>query len=247
MKKRTLDERGFGAVAFLAVIPLVVAIIALVSAVAMIFKSDARLKHECRTTLLQAQRAISEDLRALVALNPQAQKLRAARAVAEQTLKAAYSIGHPAAITAAIAQRTAVMTAQAALRMQQQKLLLRARLRSLATPAKAVLKVKRTLASEMSGNGASLSELSSARSRARRAYFDVIAKPANDLTPDYEPSPRFSEKQLMSLTVDIDLAPLLPEWLRRLLPTKTLVLRTRCAATIEKENETWTETLSAVR
>lgn len=236
------DQRGFGLIGILVLMPFMISLIALMAGSAMLLKADARLKHECRTSLLNSQREVASDLKELMRLNTRAKLLRRQRAAAEAEVKAARLVPNPVVLAAAQAHLAVVKSFQAALAIQQNALVLKAKAKSFAAPMKAKSAVFAGLSAESKDNGV---RLPSTTSQTRAAWFDVVKEPANDPTPDYKPSPKFTAKQTADLNVDLELAPLLPSWLRALLPTGGLKLNTHCQATIERQEDEWIETLSA--
>lgn len=237
------SETGFGLVGFLALLPLLMAVFAVISGSAMLFKADAHLKHECRTSVLNSQREAAEKLRDLLALNARATALRLERRAAEDEVRLAAGTGG-FALAAAQAHLALVKARQLALAAEQRALILKAKAVSVAAPMKARAAVIKELAHEARDNGV---RSPGTTSRSRPGVFEVVASPPGDLTPDYKPSPRFSSLQTVDVNVDIQLGPLLPEWLRRLLPTDGLTVTSHCQATIERQEDLWIETLNAVR
>ena len=151
---------------------------------------------------------------------------------------------YPPARVAAQAQLTAVRLAQAALATEQRILVTKGRIDSTTAPLRARTSVLSELNAEARSNGVRLPAYTS---QSRRGLFDVVATPEGDPTPDYNPAPRFTAEQAVDVNVDIELGPLLPAWLRDLLPTRGLTVNTHCQATIEKKETSWVETLNAVK
>lgn len=243
MKTQNLkNENGFGVVGFLALLPLLMAILAFISGVVLVMKTNARLTHECRTELLQAQRSISNQLNQIVALNKTATALRAARKVAEAYVIATLAI--PPAHPAAIAARDAVKVQQMLLKNYQRSLIVIAKGRTLAAPKATSFFIGKSLNEEVR---AVSNKFALPRSKTNSPSFNVKASPENDDSPDYNPVENFTPQQEMKVSLEFDLASVLPAWLKKFLPAEGLRLKTQCSATIEKENSKWIEKLSAAR
>lgn len=238
------NDGGFGIVGFLILLPFLLSVLALIAGSALLFKADAHLQHECRTSVLNSERTIAQQLRKLMALNPQASALRLERTLAETQLKAALAAAQPAAIAAAEAYVSIIKARQTLMAIEQKKLIAHARLETLQAPRLSRTAVKNALVNEARENRVTVPDTSS---HLRPGFFDIIATPKNDLTPNYNPSTSFSAKQTVDVDVKIEVCSLLPEWLRKLLPTRGLTVNTHCQATIENQENQWTETLSAAR
>lgn len=226
-------------IGFLVLLPVLVSMITVAAAAMLMLSTDAELKHECRTTLLDAQDEIAGDLESLMKLNESARALRKARASAEIAARTAIA---PPAVAAAQAALLAVKAQQAALAARQLALLFRAKSKSRSAPLKAKLKLHRSLREK--------ARLIEARDRGvetrlRSASFDVVASPSDSITPDYNPAPGFSASQEMSVDAEWSVTTLLPDWLRRWLGRDDLKMKTTCRATIAKKGSAWRSLLKA--
>ena len=240
----TKDQSGFGVIGLLVLMPFLMSVLVLISGSALLFKADAHLQHECRVSVLNSQRTIAQTLRKLLALNPQAKELRLERAITEAQLKLALATAQPEAIAAAEADLALVKSRQALLALEQKSLIAYGRLASIKAPVLASSSVVDGLVTEARENRVARPR---ATTHLRRGTFDVVATPPNDATPGYEPSADFSAKQTVDVNVNVEVASLLPEWLRNLLPTGGLTINTHYQATIKNQENQWTETLSAAR
>jgi|GEM_PF-4528626 len=235
-------ESGFGTVEFLALMPLLLSVLATIAGASLLFKANSHLRHECRVSVLNSQRTVAEKLRALIKMNPRAQALRAEAAAAQAELEASAAI--PGALPAAEANLLRVRLERIAFAAAQQALIQQARGLSFAAPLRARSAVMEGLVKETHENKVATPPV---RSSSRPGRFSVIATPEGDLTPDYNPSPTFVKDQVVDVDVTVEVGSLLPDWLRKLLPTGGLEISSHCQATIEKQEETWIETLNAVR
>lgn len=238
------NQKGFGLIGFLVLLPFLMSVLATIAGAALLFKADSHLRHECRVSVLNSQRSVAEKLRALIKLNPRATALRAEYAQAQELLRLAMTEPNPAAIAVAEANLARVQLSRSLLMAQQKALIVSARAMSFSAPLKARGAVLQSLGREATDNRV---RAPSTRRSSRFGRFDVRASPEGDLTPDYNPSSRFTESQVVDVDVQAELGPLLPDWLRKLLPTEGLTVSSHCQATIEKKENTWVETLNAVK
>ncbi len=240
------NQNGFGVVGLLVLLPFLLSVLAAIGAAALAFKADAHLKHECRVSVLGSQREAADALKKLMKLNRRARSLRNQKKQADRALKlaragAAVPVAGPAALAAAQAWVATVQVLRAELSVEQTDLILRGKRASLFAATRARAAVMSAVATENRG-----SRLST-RTSSRTGVFNVTASPKGDLTPDYEPAPTFEKDQVVDLDVTVDVASLLPSWLRELLPGRKLTVSSHCQATIAKKENTWVETLNQVR
>lgn len=235
-------EQGFGVVGFIVLLPFLVSVLATIAGAALLLKADAHLKHECRTSILNSQRTVAEDLRKLIDMNPRAALLREQYQQAKAEVEAA--AGYPLLLPPALMHLRVVEAQRLIFSIQQNALIRRAKFVSTFAPTKAKSAVVEGLWQEARSNGVSAPPV---RSSTRFGHFDVVASPKNDLTPDYDPSEQFTSKQTVDVDVKADIGPLLPPWLRDLLPGGHLEISSHCQATIEKKEQAWIETLNAVK
>lgn len=236
------SQSGFSALGLLILLPLLISIASVVAAAMALLSTDAQMKQECRTTLIRAQDEIANDLESLMKLNEQASELRLEREEAEAAVVAASEF--PPALAAAQAKRLAVIAQQIVLAAKQRRLWAHAKKESGSAPLKAKLKLHRALrerAQTFSSQAVALN------SRLQPAEFDVVRRPADSLTPNYEPSPQFSARQEMQVEVEWSITSLLPDWLRKLLGGEDLKMKTTCQATIDKGDEGWRSLLKGDR
>ena len=242
LPRHSNSECGFGVVGFLVLLPFLVSILATIAGAALLLRADAHLKHECRTSVLNSQHSVAQKLRQLIAMNPEAATLREAYLEAQAEVTAAE--GYPLLLPPALAHLELVEAARTAFSIRQTTLIVPARLESTVAPVKAKFAVMKGLSEEAHLNSVATPPV---RSSTRRGSFDVEATPKYDRTPDYNPSKQFSSKQTVDVDVKADIGPLLPEWLRNLLPNGQLEISSHCQATIEKQEDQWIETLNAVK
>jgi hypothetical protein len=240
-------ERGSIVVSILILMPLFAAILALSAAVHLTIRTDAKSRHVCRVELLRSQAKVAQHLADLLALNPRAQMLRREREIAERAWRLALT---PETKAAALVTLTLVITQQTALAAQQKLLVLKGTTESRLGPARVSRQVSTSLAEDQTIYRSGAVSLGS-RTSLQTAVFDIIATPSNSLTPDYQPSSTFEEKQTMRVRWQLALGPLLPRWANALLNGRLsedvgrLKLKAECAATLRKEKSKWSPVLSA--
>lgn len=233
------SQRGFSLVGFLVLLPMLLSVVILVAGAMTLLTTDAELKHECRTTLLEAQEENAKDLEQLMELNDLAKSLRDARSAAEATVRVAV---FPPAAAAARAALAAVVAKQTALAAKQTALIFRAKSRSRTSPLKAKLKLHRKLRDHARFVDARDEEM---RTRIRHGEFDLVRSPKDSLTPDYRPAADFSERQETSVEAEWSVTTLLPAWIRKWLGRDDLKMTTACRATVAKGKEGWRSLLKA--
>lgn len=239
------NENGFGVVGFLVLLPLLLSILAAVAVAAMILRADAHLKHECRVSVLNSQRSVANALRDLMELNTEATAAREDVESAQEQLEVAKIEGNGPAIALAEINLSRAKTEQQAVRLEQQALIVKAKAETLAMVPRAETEIEKGLFDEARSNGVVPPR---PRLSTRAARFALKAEPEGDPTPDYSPGPRFSETQTVDVNTTINVADLMPAWLRNLLPTQGLTVNSHCQATIQRqEDNQWIETLNEVR
>jgi hypothetical protein len=245
-------QQGFVTTWFALMLPLLLAVVAVVGAGFLVMRADAETKHLCRVGVLGTQEKIATSLSELIALNPQAQALRARRQAAEAAIRS----GEPHAVAAGTAALAETNVEQMALAALQKKLIAGAQLLGTKTPLKIRGDVERALSSAQNRvqleSGADLTTPSRSASfmghvAMNLPFFDVRPTPAGDLTPDYQPAENFTQEQLILLSWSVDATSLLPKWSQTVgdLAQVTLKLRGTCGASIEKENNQWIAKLQA--
>ncbi len=241
---RYRDDRGFMVITLLALLPLVISLILLVTWTYLLLKADGEARHACRVDLLSAQKQIGQDLKSLLALNPEASRLRAELAAINKVLIAT---PHPAAHAALEVARQKIIAQQLILAAKQRALIVKAKSLSLTAPSKAMVTVQSALAKNRRSSG------KPNLGAYKAGTFDVTASPKRSLTPDYNPSARFRDEQIMRLTWKMDVFAILPTWLKDLMhrsnlfPNGDFHLRAECAATLEKEGTAWSPRLTKDR
>jgi hypothetical protein len=223
-----LNQSGSLTVTVLVLLPLLLTIAVVVGASLYILQNDAEIKHQCRTALLASQQRNERTLNELLSLNPGAKALRAEYQIA---MAAATAARDPYSIAITQAELRRVHLLQLAYSMRQKALILRAKTESLKGPEEArssaiqKLKVSARIQSDQE---------SRPRSTIRHGSFPLTAQPAQSLTPDYQPTDRFSELQTAQAHLRVSFSDLLPQWMNHWIRFDDLELNTRCSATIEK-------------
>jgi len=235
-----MNDRGFTTTSLLALLPLLLAGAAVCAAGFLVLRTDGEARHTCRIELLRSQEQVAEELKKLLAMNHGARQLRTEREIAEKAVAIAPT---PPAKAAALAVLEAVKIRQVAYAVRQQALILKAKTESWSGPTQGARAVRGAL-NEAQQRQSEQSEKNSAPSldlttTPRPALFELTSSPKASLTPDYQPSRRFSEQQTMAIHWNLRVAALLPSWLRSLVFSTGITLRAQCLATLEKENDEW--------
>ena len=236
------NQKGFASVTLLILTPLIVAAVAVLAAGYLILKADGQTRHLCRVRLLSAQAKVSADLRDLMALNAQAANLRTERQLADNEVRAAAEF--PPLLPAAQAHQVSVIARQLTLAMNQKRLILHATMESKMAPVQTSHEVQDTLTSL--GLTQTEDHFSIGfRGKTQTASFDVVASPKSNLTPDYNPSRDFENKQVMKISWSFQASALLPAWLRPLAVSSNIRARAECSAGLKKGDQQWQASLNA--
>jgi len=230
-----MNERGSVTIAVIALMPLLLAVAAVIFASYLLIIADAQARHVCRTELLRAQDDIQRILDQLFALNPQARILRLRREAAQA--KAAATVGTPAH-PVALAELQAVIQAQLAFALKQKKWIALAQARAQLAPFRTLSKVRSVFHArqERINEKRSLDDWRTTRKTPR---IHLQKTPAHSLTPDYKPGPQFHISQEMRVSWSFAITSLLPTWLRPFAKASGLRMNAGCSATLIEENQKW--------
>jgi hypothetical protein len=190
---RAHGASGFALVSLLILVPFLMALTLAVTAIFYALKRKSLAQSICVQEATRLQEDLRVPLRGLLALNPQAQRLRRARQAAERALQTAVASGVPHLIAAAKATRTAVLLAQAALAARQAAWLTQARVLRAVGQRELRQRVWRLGAVDV---------------RSPTSYFRALAvepRQAASLTPDYVPITRFADGQQQRYRYRVDL------------------------------------------
>jgi hypothetical protein len=226
-----MNSRGFASVALLLLMPLLLTGFAVLAGTFLVLTAEGKIRHQCRVELLKSQKRVSDLLRELMDLNPEAARLRR---------------WEKRSLAGPQAARGWVVRQQIALALRQKSLIQRARLESALGPARASRATRELyLQATLSTENAPSRVRAAWKSRRKGGAFELNASPNDSLTPDYHPVARFSDKQVMTLNWEIGLSEILPDWLEPLTGATPLKLKGECAATLIQEGENWVPKLSA--
>lgn len=203
--------------------PLLLAVLVTVAGASLILRKKSLAQSFCVREAVQLQNELGKDLRKLIDLNPRAQNLRLKRLAAEQRLALAVATANPTLITAAQALRTAVITEQSALHLQQIAILVYAE----QTRSNYPLRMQPSL------RGLGATQFRSERASAEA--LAVFATPKNSLSPDYQTLPDFETRQSHKFSFLMNLKP--PFELG--LPARSLLQSTQCRVTLKKGGRSW--------
>lgn len=236
-----MNSKGFATVSILALVPLLLSVLVVISAGLIAMRIDGKSRHLCRLSVLRSQSEIAVRLQRLMGLNPGARWLRLKREMAETKFLTAPT---PPLKAVALAELQQVIAEQMVYSARQKSLLIEGRTLSFLAPTRARASVREAFATESSLPLQRIGRFGLRfSSRALAPRFEVIAKPADSPTPDYEPSPDFSERQTLDLQWSVQMDALLPEWLSPLINATELNLQASCSGTIEKGDTQWSARL----
>jgi hypothetical protein len=232
-------QDGFGSVALIALMPLLMAMAGFAAAFAATLTIHAHATHICRAGLLSLQSHAAQNLEKLWSLNPLARSLR--EKIQEQELL----LDDPATAGAATIMLAELHTEHVTLHQRQTALIAAVRSIDHAESTRTHQAILRALSEHAH-------QFDSAKPGAytrhfKEAHLSLIATPDGDLTPDYNTPPDFSSEQTATIDIEVPLASLLPGWLLKILASPTLAIHTRCAANLTQQGngKTWNPILTA--
>jgi hypothetical protein len=188
-----------------------------------VMKKKAWAQAQCIQAASLMQKDLQKTLDRLLGLNPQATRLRTQRLLADRSLQAAISSGNPYAIAAAEAVQLAVILQQTALRAKQEALLMEAQRQRLHGYTNLYQRVRVLKAGHVDS---------------RKYYWRslaVEAKPAQSLTPNFEPLPAFTVMQQHRFRFAVNLH---PPFLTGL-DIKSFQQTTECAVSLRGRRRAW--------
>lgn len=190
-----------------------------------IFKKKLTAQAFCVKSAVTLQRELGRDLTELLRFNPEARRLRRARAKADAAVKKALASKIPKVIAAAKAVQTAVILQQVALRARQDAILARSTMNRGRAKRSLQLNLKSLGVATVRGNSFYIRPLA------------VEPKPANSLTPDFQPVADFENFQQQEYSFALRLS---PDFLKLDVQQKTL-----CSATLKNQEGKWREKIVA--
>jgi hypothetical protein len=232
-------QSGFVTVVLLAMMPLLLAGLALFFSSYLLMGHQGKVLHTCRVQLLDSQEKVRKSLQALLDLNPAAEELRAERDAAEAAADTNPYVGIP--------WLASVQARQAVLAAQQKALIVEGTLESVRGPARARSAMNDDILAGQKLHEPGTITRSSPRTSTRMGAFSVEANPQESITPDYQPSRDFSDRQTMQVESTVPLEALVPSWLKPWVQFKGLDIKSTCSATLEKGKNSWEAKLKADR
>jgi len=201
---KTKAQAGAANLVLVVTLPFVISMVSASIAGWLLLNRHNSLLHLCRVSLLEIESMRLQRLKQLKALNPQARRLRLARAEADRNLLLARTSLQPKAILAAEAAQKAVVMMQLSLATKQ-KVLLRT------TELETVQRIgmfKKNLVSQ------SMASSEPRTIQVFRGPLSVVATPVTSLTPDYVETPQFEVDQLIRARWRFSAFDGFPSWLR---------------------------------
>ncbi len=218
-------NRGFVLVFLLALMPVILAVVSVVIAIQLLLLMDGENNHTCRKGLLEIQETFAQACADLTRLNPLATQLRAEKVRAMKEAEAA--MGSPLELLA-MAHLESVIQRQLSLSKQQNR----------------IIQVSRFRAEEKMNQIYSRISKNNATSSHPLPRLALDAVPKFDLTPSYEATPHFSEKQALRISWNADITRTFPKWITHSFP-EIGTWNQQCGATIENEGHSWNPHLIA--
>lgn len=214
----------------LSLIPLIFSLAIGLTIVGIHLREYHKRQTSCRSLLVNTQNRLGSILENLLALNPEARKLRAQRKLAERNLARAIKTANPLLIKAAAAQLAIVTVLQLKLKAQQTALLARAQ----SHVEEVYTSFKQTVGTTQLHYPSAWPGLA------------VFAQPPTSLSPDYILKPNFKNQQTLEAQWKIHMHAHVPDFLR-LIPIQRWHLKGQCAASLKKSGPKWQPILAAAK
>ena len=236
MKTALNNEHGFVLLFIGFLLPVGITLLLLMAAWATVRLEYSRQMHICRESVLEVEAGLAKKLRDLIKLNPQAERLRSERKIAEAAAAAGKPI--PGVNIATEVYKDIVIARQILLSAKQAKLIYSATREAREKLGELRLHLGEERASYI------VSPISETHSF---PFLAVQPTPKFTLSPNYEPLPGFERLQAVSVRVTFRPKDYLPPSLERAFTKFGLVAKnsdwgsfsSECSATIEEEDGEW--------
>ena len=221
---------------FIVLLPLILTVMFVGLTALYIYNYHDKTQTACQHHLLRSQEILAEALTDLLNLNPEAQSLRAQEIGTRAELAAA--IPFPPVYAAVQARYLVILSNQANLHYQQNRIIAQGQLRALVETSK--------LRQEFRGYSAIFSRNKNLGPTLAAPKLSIRAIPPSTLAPSYITAPFFSQAQKLTARWTIPMSNLLPKALAKIFkPSKRFKLQ--CSATIEKRGLKWQSLLTKDR
>lgn len=240
MFQKLSSQKGFGAVLFLALCPVIVGALLAIFTVTGFIQFELRLNHMCRQPQLSAQAKAGAFLKKLLALNPKARSLRAQERTAEQVAKAT----PPGNVAYAAAQANlARIRVQRALLAVKQQELIRASNQILELGSR---RSRQNIMREQQRFTPSLRPLlmTEFQMGSSRSAKLAVSPDKSDIAPVYAPAQPFADRQALEQTWQyrIKVHPVFKPFL-----DGNFQFQKGCAVTLQQEGSSWVAKIHKVR
>ena len=245
MIMRRPGSAGFALASFTICLPLFLAVAGAFVGSMFALRAQRSALHECRTAALATQAALASGLDELVALNPEAERLRREIAAADALARTAPEL---ATRTAAAARATALRLQQIMLDTRQRGVIVASESRAAQVFERGRAAVARSYsisAREFDGRGALPAHAHGTRPTGRPPRMRLEKRPPNEPGPSYFPSPRAESEQIARLAWAATLFDVVPEWMPLSDDSVRARAHSQCASTVIEKEGRWSPRLAA--
>lgn len=186
-------QKGFALAITLAILPILISGLLLMSTLIGFIQNDLAMKYHCRTQGLIGQKKIVPLLNSLLALNPLSATLRLQQAKAQQDIATATAAKNPVALALATERYMKILKKREQLDLRQKQLIKQSNL--------LLLKAHSLTVSQLRHNDVAATSLllKSTLLRVRGRPPQLAVRPeSSDLAPTYSPAPEFENRQALA-------------------------------------------------
>lgn len=230
------SQKGSVLMMLMAALPLLLTTLMFIISTTFVSYYYQTQQSACRQGLLRLQNQMATSLNSLLKLNKTAKRLRRQARMARRSLKLA---AHPGAVVGATGALVLIRAQQMLLRAKQYSYI-----QSGQRKARKILRETRQLL-ENNNFFKSLNNKLIVKTRTKTGIVKLLVfpKPMFSLSPSYHTVPLFSWLQRQTLSWELSLNRVFPDWIKSYLPALP-TLRGQCKATLRKEKKKWIETLT---
>lgn len=236
---------GFALASFTICLPLFLAVAGAFVGSMIALRAQRSALHECRTAALATQAVLASGLDELLALNPEAERLRREIAAADALARTA---PEPATRATAAARAAALRLQQIIFDTRQKRLIFTTEARAAQAFERGRTAIARSYsisAREFDGRGALNTSARGVRPTGRPPKMRLEKYPPSQPGPSYSPSPQAESEQVARLVWAVTLSDVVPDWM----PLSDDSVRTRehaqCASTVIEKEGRWSPRLAA--
>jgi len=236
-----VNQKGFALAMMMALLPVMVGLFLLMSAVLGVNQFNLRTQQACREGGLRGQEQVAPLLKKLLGLNPQAVKLKTAEAQAQARLKAAIAAQNPPVITAARAHLLIIQLQRRTLDLRQKQLIQQSNLALL----QAHRKTHQALGGALNEGLPTFNYLKIVSHRNFSSPPKLAVRPeSSDVAPTYRTSVNFESDQALAHSWQYQLQ--VRSSFQNFLMAD-LKWNPACAVTLKEENLSWVPKIKKVK